>query len=325
MTAFVTGGSGFLGRELIRALVARGTPVRALARSAAAEDAVRALGAEPIAGDLHDDDALRRGLRGCDLAFHAAAHTREWGPADVFERVTVRGTEHVLAAAAAAGVRRLIHVGSEAALLDGTPMVRVDERRPLPLQPLPLYPASKAASEARVLAANGAGLETVVVRPRLIWGHGDTSLLPQLIGAVRDRRFRWIGGGRHLTSTCHVRNAVEGLLLAAEHGRAGEVYFVTDGAPVEFRDFLTRLLATQGVAMEAGSVPRGLATAIAILSEALWRRLPLRGAPPLTRMVVQLFGREVTIDDRKARTELGYRGRVGIDEGLAEMTTARAA
>ena len=322
--AFVTGGSGFVGRELIRALRAQGTRVRALARSEGAAATVSSLGAEAIRADLDDVAAMRAGMRGCDRVFHAAAHTQAWGPASVFERITVQGTANVLAAAAAAGVARLIHVGSEAALLDGSPMVRVDEHRPLPLHPLPLYPASKAASEALALAANGAGLETIVVRPRLIWGAGDTSLLPQLMQAVADRRFRWIGGGRHLTSTCHVLNAVEGLLLASERGCAGEVYFVTDGEPVEFRSFLIRLLATQGVTLEAGSLPRSGAAMIAAVSEAAWRHLPLRGPPPLTRMVVQLFGQEVTVDDGKARRELGYRGHIGIDEGLRLMAATRA-
>jgi nucleoside-diphosphate-sugar epimerase len=219
-------------------------------------------------------------------------------------------------------VARFVHVGSEAALVDGTPLRRVDETRPLPRRPLPGYPASKAASEALVRAAAADGFVTVVVRPRLVWGSGDTSLLPQLVQAVRDGRFRWIGGGRHLSSTCHVDNAVEGLLLAAAHGRSGEAYFVTDGAPVEFRAFLTRLLQTQGVRAPDGSLPFALAQVVAAAGETLWRALPLAGAPPLTRLVLQLFGTEVTVDDGKARRELGYRGTTTIEAGLAAMARA---
>lgn len=318
-TVFVTGGSGFVGRNLIRALVARGDQVRALARSEASIEAVSSLSAIAVRGDLDNIAAMQEGMRGCDLIFHAAAHTEEWGPREVFDRVTVGGTRNVLAAAKQAGIRRLIHVSSEAALVDGSPMVRVDESRPLPVSPIQYYPASKTASEQLVRAANGNGLETIVVRPRLIWGSGDTSLLPQLVEAVKDGRFKWIGGGGHLTSTCHVANVIEGLLLAAEKGRAGEVYFLTDGEPVEFRDFMTRMLVTQGVTIGDGSVPRGLAGVVASVCEALWKNLPLPGKPPLTRMVVHLFGEEVTVNDTKARRELDYRGAMTIEAGLAEL------
>jgi nucleoside-diphosphate-sugar epimerase len=319
---FVTGGSGFVGRRLIAALRARGDEVRALARSDAAIAAVLAAGATPVRGDLDDVAAMQRGMDGCAWVFHAAAHTAEWAPAAAYERVTVQGTRHALAAARAAGVARFVHVGSEAALVDGTPLRRVDESRPLPRDPLPGYPASKAASEALVRAANDGVLQTLVVRPRLIWGAGDTTLLPPLVDAVRRGRFRWIGGGGHLTSTCHVDNAVEGLLCAAERGRGGEAYFDSDGAPLEFRDFITRLLATQGVAAPRGSLPYGVARCIAAGGEWLWRALPLPGKPPLTRLVLQLFGREVTVDDGKARRELGYRGATSIEAGLAAMTRA---
>ena len=317
--SYVTGGSGFVGRGLIAALRARGDDVRALARSDAAVAAVIAAGATPVRGDLDDDAALQRGMRGCDRVFHAAALTAEWAAPAEHERVTVQGTRNALAAARAAGVARFIHVGSEAALVDGTPLQRLDESRPLPRHPLPGYPASKAASEALVRAANDAALQTVVVRPRLIWGLGDSTLLPPLVQAVRSGRFRWIGGGHHLTSTCHVDNAIEGLLCAAARGRGGEVYFVTDGAPLEFRSFITRLLATQGVAAPQGSLPYGVARLLAASGESLWRTLPLPGKPPLTRLVLQLFGREVTVDDGKARRELGYRGATSIEAGLAGM------
>jgi nucleoside-diphosphate-sugar epimerase len=317
--SFVTGGSGFVGQRLIAALRARGDEVLALARSDAALAAVTAAGATPVRGDLDSAATLHRGMQGCARVFHAAAHTAEWAPAAVYERVTVQGTRHVLAAARAAGVARFIHVGSEAALVDGSPLRRVDETRPLPRHPLPGYPASKAASEALVLAANEAALQTLVVRPRLVWGSGDSTLLPQLVQAVRAGRFRWIGGGRHLTSTCHVDNAVEGLLCAAERGRGGEAYFVTDGMPVEFRGFVSRMLATQGIAAPAGSLPYGVARGVAALGETLWRALPLPGKPPLTRLVLQLFGREVTVEDGKARRELGYLGATSVEAGLAAM------
>jgi nucleoside-diphosphate-sugar epimerase len=131
----------------------------------------------------------------------------------------VQGTRNALEAARRAGVRRFVHVGTEAALMAGEPLVDVDETTPLRPDSKALYPATKAQAEMAVREANGDGLETVVVRPRLVWGVGDTTILPGIAGAVRAGRFRWINGGRHLTATTHVDNTVEGLWLGATKGR----------------------------------------------------------------------------------------------------------
>jgi nucleoside-diphosphate-sugar epimerase len=210
-------------------------------------------------------------------------------------------------------------VGTEAGLLAGQPLVEVDERAPLRFDSPVLYSSTKARAEEAVIEANQDGLQTVVVRPRFVWGRGDTTLLPVMTEMVRSGRFAWIGGGRQRTSTTHVANVVHGLLLAAERGAPGGVYFVTDGEPVVFRDFITRLLATQGVTPPDRSIPLPVARAVAAASETAWRLLPLPGRPPLTRFAVWVSGLETTIDMTRARTELGYAPVMTIDQGLEEL------
>src|SRR5947199_9892651 len=109
-TAFVTGGSGFIGGRLIERLRADGHSVRALARSDAAAARVRGHGAEPVSGDLSDRDAMRSGADGCEWAFHAAATLGDWGTREEFEQGNVVGTRNVLDACSGAGVRRFVHV-----------------------------------------------------------------------------------------------------------------------------------------------------------------------------------------------------------------------
>jgi nucleoside-diphosphate-sugar epimerase len=317
--AFVTGGSGFLGRELIAMLVAEGYEVRALARSPKAEDAVRAVGATPVHGDLDDEAGLRQGMAGCGAVFHSAAMVALWGSREQAMHDNVGGTERVLAAARAAGVRRLVHISTEAVLADGRPIVDADENRPLPEKPIGIYPLTKGLAEQRVLAANGGGLDTMIVRPRFIWGRGDTSVLPQIAEAARQGKLVWVDGGRYRTSTCHVKNVCQGAILAAERGRGGEVYFLTDGEPVEFRRFISALLRSQGVEPGTREVPGWVVRMGAAVSEGLWRLLPLRGQPPLNRTAANLFFGEVTVRVDKARRELGYEPRVSVVEGLAEM------
>lgn len=318
-SAFVTGGSGFIGGALVGRLVADGWTVRALARSDASADAVRERGAEPVRGDLDDVAAMAAGAAGCEIAFHCAAHLGDWGSREDFERGNVQGTRNALAAARQAGVRRFVHVGTEAALLAGQPLVEADERAPLRFDSPALYSSTKARAEEAVIEANRDGLETVVVRPRFVWGRGDTTLLPAMTEMVRAGRFAWIAGGRHLTSTTHVDNVVHGLLLGAQRGAPGGVYFVTDGQPVVFRDFVTRLIETQGVTPPDRSLPAPVANAVATVAETAWRLLPLPGRPPLTRLAVWLSALEATIDITRARTELGYAPVRTIDEGLEEL------
>ncbi len=319
-TAFVTGGSGFIGGKLVERLVAEGRPVRALARSDAAAKRVAGLGAEPVRGDLGDRDSLAAGAAGAGVAFHLAAHLGEWGSWADFERDNVDGTRNALAACAEAGVGRFVHCGTEAALMAGAPLVQVDETAPLRPDSRAPYPATKARAEQAVREASRDGFETVVVRPRFVWGKGDTTLLPEMVATVESGRFAWVGGGRNVTDTTHVDNVVEGLILAAEKGRPGEAYFVTDGEPVAFREFVTALLRTQDVEPPERSVPAWTAAPMARVCEAIWKALPLKGTPPMTAFRSWLLTQECTIDISKARTDLGYAPIVTHEQGLAELS-----
>ncbi len=320
---FVTGGSGFIGGRLIERLVADGHAVRALARSDGAAAKVRERGAEPVNGDLSDRAAMRAGAEGCELAFHAAAMLGDWGKREDFERGNVEGTRNALEATASAGVRRFVHVGTEAALLAGEPLVNVDETAPLRPDSPALYSSTKARAEQLVLNANRDGtFETVVVRPRFVWGRGDTALLPAMVQMVKAGRFAWVGGGKNRTSITHVDNVVEGLILGATKGRPGNAYFVTDGEDVVFKEFVSALLATQNVTPPSRNVPVGVAHALAVAGETAWRALPLPGEPPLTRFAYWVTSQECTIRINKARDQLGYKPIRTRAEGLAELQAA---
>jgi nucleoside-diphosphate-sugar epimerase len=323
--AFVTGGSGFVGRNLIRALRARGDEVRALARSESSIAAVTALGAASVMGDLDDVHAMVDGMRGCTAVYHVAAEVSEWAPRERYVKGNIDGTRNVVEAAKLAGVPVMVHVSTEAVLADGSPLINVDETRARPANPYPRYPATKAASEALVQAANSPKLRTTIVRPRFIWGADDTSVMAQLVEAVKSGRFMWLDGGRYPTSTCHVANVVEGMLLAAEKGRGGECYFLTDGAPVQLKDFVTRMLATQGVQIPDKSIPRSVVRVVGAVAETIWDLFKLPGKPPATRVAACLFGQQVTVIDAKARKELGYRGKVSVEEGLEDLQRRAAA
>jgi nucleoside-diphosphate-sugar epimerase len=317
-TAFVTGGSGFVGGRLIQRLVGDGWSVRALARSAEAAARVEELGADAVRGDLDNGGALRGGAHGCQYAFHAAAHLGADGDLAAFEHVNVQGTENILAAARDAGVKRFLHVGTEAALLAGEPLLEADERTRLrPDSPVP-YSSTKAKAEIAVLGASRHDVfETVVVRPRFVWGVGDTTLLPNIVAQARAGRWAWIAGGRNRTSTSHIDNTVHGLVLGALRGLPGNAYFVLDDeGPVSFREFVSELMRTQGVEPPSKSIP----TAVARLLMEAGERLPLPGGPPLSRFAFWVAGQDCILDDTKAREQLGYAAVKDRATGLAELS-----
>src|SRR5262249_10174771 len=135
MRTFVTGGSGFVGRTLIRVLREKGHQVLALARSDAAVEVVRAAGADPVRGDLGQVEVMREGMAGCQWVIHSAALAKAWGARRDFIEANVRGTENVLEASLSAGVKRLVHISTEAVLVGGGPIVDAVETRPLPQYP----------------------------------------------------------------------------------------------------------------------------------------------------------------------------------------------
>lgn len=321
MRIFVSGASGFVGSAATRKLVASGHDVRAMSRSEKSDAALRALGASPVRCDLDSVSAVHIG--DADAVLHCAAFVEQWGPRDAWRRFNVNGTRAMLAAARDAGAKRFIHIGTEAALLKGQHLHGVDETYPLaPNSPYP-YSSTKAEAEALVRAANAPGFTTIVLRPRFIWGPGDTTLLPTIEAMAKSGRFMWINHGRARTSTTHIDNLVHAIELALTNGRGGEPYFVLDDGDRTMREIITGLAATRGVALPNASVPSWLADAIGAISEGVWKTFGLRGEPPLTRFSAMIMSRDAVLKYDKAHAELGYRPLIGVEAGLAQMGAGR--
>jgi len=314
---FVTGGSGFVGGAAIRHFVAKGDDVRAMSRSEKSDAAVQKLGAAAVRCDLENVTAGNIG--NAEAVVHCAAFVEQWGPKDAWKRFNVDGTARMLTAAKAAGVKRFIHISTESVLWRGQSLRNVDETYPLaPKSPYP-YAATKAQAEQLVAAANAPGFETVILRPRFIWGLGDTTLMPTIEHLAKSGGWMWVNHGRAMTSTTHVANLVHAVELALTKGQGGEAYFILDDGVRSMHEMISGMAAARGITLPDKSIPGWLADTIGATCEGLWSTFPLKGEPPITRFSAMILSRDCILIDLKAHQNMGYKPIISVEDGMRAL------
>lgn len=322
MRALVTGGGGFLGHAIVQQLRERGDEVRSLARGD--YPALSELGAEAIRGDVGDLDDVMRAAAGCDVVFHTAAKPPAWGPRAEYERTNITGTHHVIDACRRHGIRQLVYTSSPSVVFAGTDQESVDESAPYPTEYDAHYPRTKAEAERAVRSAADDALQTVSLRPHLIWGPGDNHLVPRILERGRAGQLRRVGNGGKLIDTVYIDDAARAHLLAADRlreGRAisGNTYFITSGEPIETWEMVNRILDAGGLPPVRRSVSPRVAYLAGWLLEVVYGLLRIRNEPRMTRFVARELSTSHWFDISAARRDLGYEPTVSIDEGLRRL------
>lgn len=315
---FVTGGSGFVGQNLIPMLIEQGYQVKALARSAHAIQKVENLGATAVKGDLNDAKALAAGVKDCSTVFHLAASVDFFASEKDLKKLHVDATELLLKVARNSNIRKFVYLGAASVIMNGKPIVNADETF-VSDNIIDGYSRTKLQAEKLVLTANIKSFQTVSLRPPLIWGKGDPNTLPAIIDAVKKGRMQFIDGGKHRFVTCHVTNVCRALILADQSNLSGKAYFLTDGETPVFKDFIKKYVATQGITVPDKAVSLAMAKRVASVMEFVWKIFRLNGHPPLYKGLVNTLGLEFITIDTKARQELGYKTFVSIEQGLQQM------
>ncbi len=320
----VTGGGGFLGRYIVEQLLARGDAVTVFARGAYPE--LEALGARVVRGDLRDAEAVKRACAGMDVVFHVAAKAGMWGPWEEFYGVNVIGTQNVIAACLANGVRKLINTSSPSVIFDGRPQEGVDESYPYPARYESPYPHTKAIAEQAVTAAHGPELLTVSLRPHLIIGPRDNHLLPGLLARAKTGLLPQVGDGTNKVDLTDVEDAARAHLLAADALQAGSpldgppgrgrVYFISQDEPVTLWPWIRALLRDLGLPEPRLRVSLGIARAAGALLETLHTLLRLPGEPRLTRFIASELAQSHYYDISAAKRDFGY----APQRSMAEVT-----
>jgi nucleoside-diphosphate-sugar epimerase len=319
MKALVTGGGGFLGRRIVELLVAEGHQVRFLARGR--YPAVEALGARGLQVDLRDRERLGEAVDGVDTVFHVAAKAGVWGPREEYHAINVEGTRHLLDAAEAAGVKRLIYTSTPSVVGYDRDIENGPQTLPYATSFKTAYPETKAEAERMVLRANSRHLATIALRPHLIFGPGDPHLLPRFIDAAKRGRLRVIGDGKNKVDFTYVDNAAWAHLDAAaaltgfEAPCAGKAYFVSNGEPVGLWDWFNDLLGRVDVPPIRGRISHGGAKALFGVIETVYRILPL-GEPTVTSFLADALATSHWFDMEPARRDFGYRVRVSMADAM---------
>lgn len=313
MTTLVTGASGFLGSAVLRALLERGEPVRALVRPRSNRQNLDGLPVEIALGDLTDRQSLADAVRGCQAVFHVAADYRLWAadPAELY-RTNVDGTRTLLEAAGEAGVARILYTSSVATLgsrPDGEP---ADERTPAKLDHMiGHYKRSKYLAEQAVRELAGRGLPVVIVNPSAPIGPRDIRPTPtgrMVLEAARGRFPAYVDTGLNVV---HVDDAARGHVLAFERGRIGQRY-VLGGENLPLGEILGTIAQLVGRRAPRLRLPPGLLLPLAHLAETAAR---LRGGrePLLTTDGLRMARKRMYFSSALAERELGFRARPALE------------
>ena len=317
----VTGATGFIGSHIAQRLVRDGYRVRCLVRPTSDTSLLEELNVELAAGDLTNAPSLQRAVADCTHVIHCGAMVSDWAMPTEVVRVNVEGTRNLLTAAAGAAVRRVVHVSSTDVYgYPGRP--EIDETYAA-RRFRNWYAQTKLLAEAEVRRfAKTRGLDTVVLRPATVYGPRSREVVLEIARAIRGGNMVLIGGGRAIAGLCYVDNVADVAPLALrDEGVRGQVFNVTDGLNITWREFADGLADGLGCPPVRWSMPYGVAEAIGFSLEHGYRALRattnLQTRPLLSRQAVHVMGIDQSFSNRRAREQLHWEPRVDYETGLA--------
>ncbi|MEL7521656.1 MAG: NAD(P)-dependent oxidoreductase [Cyanobacteria bacterium J06553_1] len=317
MNVLITGGTGFLGKRLAFKLRSLGDEVTVLGRNQAIGAQLQSQGFQFMQADLRDENAILATCQGQDCVFHSGALSSPWGKEKDFYDINVLGTRHVVQGCLKHRVSRLVHVSTSAVYFTYAHQLQIPESQPFPV-PVNAYAKTKQLAEKEIERAYQQGLSTVTIRPRGIFGPGDTAILPRLLRASDRTGIPLIRSGNSQIDLTYLDNVVEALRCCqqAPDELSGRVYNITNGEPTTLIAVLEALAAQLETSLTFRRVPYGLAYGLATAMELAAKTFSL-AEPTLTQYTVGLLAFSQTLDIQAATTELGYHPQVSLADGIA--------
>lgn len=327
----ITGGTGLLGGHLVERMAQQGHKVRALVRTTSDIEHLRTTGAEIIYGNVEDYGSLVAAAQGMDVVIHAAARVLPgWGQWRDFQSCIVEGTENVLNASIAAGVKKFVYVSSGTVIGDAAIGVEkpADESAPYldiekPSREM-FYDCAKARAEQIVLDYHKQGkISATVVRPCMVYGPRCRLLTDRIYTYVKI--FPVLpGNAMAKTALVHVHDVADCVILAATSEKSwGQIYNISPEEVVTFRDFINSMAKATGKSEFKIVIPLGVVFASAAVMEMWGRLIRSEDAPFLTRSDIKFVRDGMYIDSSKARKELGWQPKISIEEGCRQYVEWR--
>ena len=317
MNALVTGATGFLGGALVRRLHDTGWDVTALGRNPIRLNELEDSGIRPLRLDITKKNELTEAFKGQEVIFHCAAFPSPWGNFEKFYQANVIGTRNVVQACLKNSVKRLVHVSTPSIYFDYNSRTGVKETDPLP-EPISAYAATKLLAEEEIDKGFADGLAVVSIRPRALFGEGDTVIFPRLLSRLKSGRLPILGDGENIIDLTYIQNVVDALLLCAESpaNTLGKKYNISNGEPVKIWEVVNRICDALNMPRPKRKIPYKTANATAAAIEFVYALIPYSPEPPLTRLTVSMLAHSTTLDISAAKAELGYQPKVSVEEGV---------
>jgi nucleoside-diphosphate-sugar epimerase len=315
----VTGGSGFLGKEIISMLLKAGCDnIISIARKP--QNNFQGTKVQKISADISDYNSFAEYFKGADIVFHTAAKAAVWGKYSEFYTVNTRGTDNVINACLNNNVPILIYTSSPSVVSSGHDLKNITEQTPYPEKFYSYYAETKCLAEKNVLKKRE-NLKTVSLRPHLIWGPGDPHILPRIIQKARKGKLAVVGDGNNIVDLTYITNAAFAHLLAAdklleETGLSGKAYFITDDNPVNLWQWINNFLAETGLKKIDKKISAGKAYTAGKIFELLYSLFCINSEPPITAFSALQLSHSHYFDISAAKKDLGYHIIAAPDEAL---------
>jgi nucleoside-diphosphate-sugar epimerase len=319
MKIFLTGASGFVGSHLAQSLLVADHEIVCHFRAPPANNIEPHPNLVVWSGNLNDMEGLSGRLQGLDAVIHCAAEMKLWNSEKALLETNVFMTKNILESARQAGVKQFIYMSDASVAKDPLSQnLNVSESQALPSLEKFSYSHSKSQAERWVLESGDDLLRTLSLRPASIWGAGD--LVDRSLGKAADlNQFGWFDQGNYLFSTCYIRNLCEAVNKALQSTLTQESFFISDGPPMQFRQWMSMRLKAGHYKVPTLSIPGYLAKPLARFTENGWKYLPLRGEPPLIREMVHLMAHPFSVSIQKAKDQLGYEPIYAMEDGMLEI------
>jgi nucleoside-diphosphate-sugar epimerase len=317
MKMLITGGTGFLGKQLALRLKSLGYDVTILGRNQIIGQQLEAQGIKFLTVDLRDKEKIIAACEKQDYVFHCGALSSVWGKYQDFYDTNVLGTRYIIQGCQSHHVKRLIYVSTSSVYFDFSHRLNIPENTPFP-SPVNYYAKSKQIAEQEISQAAREGLPVISIRPRGIFGIGDTAILPRLIRANDQTGIPLINGGKAYIDVTYVDNVVDALILCqnAPDSLLGRFYNITNGEPIYIDILLDKLFNKLQYPLKLKRFSYTKAYGIAVLMELLANTVLLGKEPIFTRYTVGLLTFSQTLDITHAQNELGYKPRINLETGL---------